>query len=66
MLQKILDENNEWKTLDPQTKVGWRGPAIDRKDAKFLPKRVTHYGTWWDDYAPFRVRNYLTTERLKN
>ena len=40
--------------LDPEVKVGWRGPAIRLTDAQRLPKHVTHYDTWWDDYMPFR------------
>ncbi len=56
----------DWRKLDPRTKVGWRGPAIKLSDAnKFLPKKVTHYGTWWDDYMPFRYDNFLEVERSK-
>lgn len=54
------------KKLDPKIKVGWRGPAIRLDDAKkYLPKLVTHYDTWWDDYAPNRYHNYLKVERIK-
>jgi len=53
----------KWTDLDSQTKVGWRGPAIDQKDAIYLPKEAVHYGTWWNDYAPFRIQNYLTVPR---
>lgn len=43
--------------------VGWRGPCIRKSDAlKYLPQSVTHYGTWYDDYVPFRYDNYLTME----
>lgn len=39
--------------------VGWRGPAIRKREAKFLPKTVVHYGTWYDDYAPYRYDNLV-------
>ena len=49
--------------LDPNIKVGWRGPSIRLSDAeKYLPDRVVHYDTWWDDYMPFKesdLTNYL-------
>ena len=45
--------------LNPRTKVGWRGPAIRKVDAKYLPKNVVHYDTWWDDYMPFRYQDFL-------
>jgi hypothetical protein len=51
--------------LDPKTKVGFRGPSIEFKDAKYLPKKVKHYGTWWDDYSPFRTHNFLNVKRIK-
>lgn len=48
------------KKLDPKIKVGWRGPAIRLTDAKqYLPKTVKHYDNWWNDYSPFRYRDYL-------
>lgn len=54
-----------YKDLNPKTKVGWRGPSIDKKDAKYLPKYFKHYGTWWDDYQPFRTHDFLKIERIK-
>ena len=39
--------------------VGWRGPAILKSDAKKLPKKVTHYDTWYDDYAPYKYHDWL-------
>jgi len=48
------DKINIYK-LDKNIKVGWRGPAILMSDAaKHLPKSVTHYDTWWDDYLPYK------------
>jgi hypothetical protein len=44
--------------LDPNIKVGWRGPALKREDAEKLPLYVKHYGNWWDDYMPFRCHNF--------
>lgn len=44
--------------LDKNIKVGWRGPAILMSDAKkYLPDKVKHYDTWWDDYMPFKKDN---------
>ena len=54
-----IPKNKDIKKLDPRIKVGWRGPAINKEDIKHLPKNVTHYGTWWDDYMPFRTHNFL-------
>jgi hypothetical protein len=46
--------------LNPRTKVGWRGPAITLENAqKHLPKTVTHYDTWWDDYMVWRYMDFL-------
>lgn len=61
--KKITDK--EIKKLPKNLKVGWRGPAIDVKDAKYLPKDFVHYGTWWDDYMPFRTHNFLKIKRKK-
>ncbi|AYV85418.1 MAG: hypothetical protein Satyrvirus15_15 [Satyrvirus sp.] len=51
------------KELNPKIKIGYRGPAIKYLDAKKLPKYYIHYGTWWDDYLPFRTHNFLTINR---
>lgn len=53
------------RKLNPKIKVGWRGPAIDMKDTKYLPKYFIHYDTWWDDYLPFRTHNFLKIKRIK-
>ena len=53
------------KKYDLHLKVGWRGPCIDKKDAKNLPKRVVHYDTWWNDYVPWKHPNFLKTKRKK-
>ena len=57
--------NFDLKKLVPKTKVGWRGPAIDFNDSKYLPKKITHYDTWWDDYSPFRTHDFIKIKRLK-
>lgn len=44
--------------IDARVKVGWRGPAIRMEDAEKLPSYFVHYGTWWDDYLPFRTHNF--------
>ena len=50
----------DWKNLDTRIKVGWRGPAILLSDAqKYLPRTCTHYENWWNDYLPFRKKNFL-------
>ena len=54
-----VTKNNYLEKLDKNIYVGWRGPAIKSSNTKYLPKRVTHYDTWWDDYAPLRYNNYL-------
>jgi hypothetical protein len=54
-----INEKNYLEKLDKNIYVGWRGPSIRSSDTKYLPKKVTHYGTWWDDYAPLRYHNYL-------
>ncbi len=51
--------------LNPKIKVGWRGPAIDMTDSKFLPKYFVHYGTWWNDYPGFRYYDFLDVDRIK-
>lgn len=43
----------DYTKLDPNTKVGWRGPAIAMSDVEKLPRTFRHYGTWWNDYAPW-------------
>lgn len=46
--------------LNPRIKVGWRGPAIRLGDVrKKMPKYVTHYDNWWNDYLPFRKHDFL-------
>jgi hypothetical protein len=40
--------------IDPNVRVGWRGPSITLKDSFKLPLKVKHYGNWWNDYSPFR------------
>lgn len=47
------------ENLDTRIKVGWRGPAITREDAQKMPKFVTHYDNWWNDYLPFRTHDFL-------
>ncbi|VBB18431.1 hypothetical protein YASMINEVIRUS_894, partial [Yasminevirus sp. GU-2018] len=55
---KNSDHRVDINNLDPEVKVGWRGPAIRMTDAKNnLPDYVVHYGTWWDDYMPFKSHN---------
>lgn len=56
----INHNKTDIKKLNPLTKIGWRGPAIRLSDAKkYLPKSVTHYDTWWDDYLSYRNDNFL-------
>lgn len=44
--------------IPDDTAVGWRGPCIRESDAiKYMPNKVKHYGTWFDDYVPFRYSN---------
>ena len=53
---------NESNVLDA-VPIGWRGPCIRKSDAlTYLPRSVTHYDTWYDDYVPYRYSNYLTME----
>ena len=59
-------ECNDYRTLNPHTKVGWRGPSINLSDAKHLPNTVTFYNVWWNDYAPYRHSNYLKIKRSKD
>uniref|UniRef100_A0A6C0CAL7 Uncharacterized protein n=1 Tax=viral metagenome TaxID=1070528 RepID=A0A6C0CAL7_9ZZZZ len=61
-----LNEEDDISKLNPRTKVGWRGPCIDAKDAKFLPKTITFYDTWWNEYCPYRYDNYLKVKRIKS
>jgi len=40
--------------------VRYFDPAIRMLDAiKHLPNKVTHYNTWFDDYALLRYHDYL-------
>lgn len=48
------------KNINGQINVGWKGSAIRLSDAKkHIPSKITHYGTYWDDYGMFRYRDYL-------
>ncbi len=58
-----IPKNIKFNKLNPKIKVGWRGPAIRCTDTKHLPENVVHYGTWWDDYLPFRYHNFLKVNR---
>ncbi len=49
----------EYSDLNPKIKVGWRGPAIRVSEANFLPEKVTHYDTWFDDFAPYQYKIFL-------
>lgn len=51
---------------DVKTKVGWRGPAINCKDASALPEYVVHYDTWWNDYVPFKHADFLKIKRIND
>ena len=59
-----IPKNMTHKDYDPRTKVGWRGPAIDINNCKYLPKYYVHYDTWWDDYLPFKYKNFLDIPRV--
>lgn len=57
--QPIPDEI-DIKKLNPKIKVGWRGPSLRKIDAiKYLPRQVTHYNDWWNDYVPFKYNDFL-------
>ena len=69
-INKIALGDNNWfwgpipddismESLNPKIKVGWRGPSIDMKDAKNLPKYVVHYGDCTNDYSPWLTGNML-------
>lgn len=46
--------------LNKNILVGWRGPGINMINVKkYMPKYVTYYDTWWDDYVVFRYKDYL-------
>ena len=51
--------------LNKKTKVGWRGPCIDKKDAKYLPRQVIYYDTLQDDWLPYREMDFLKVKRIK-
>lgn len=55
----------DFQKLDPRTKIGLYGPAVNLADTKLLPKTVTFYGTWWNDEVLFRHNNYLGVRRTK-
>lgn len=56
----VIDSKTNIYELDPKTKIGWRGPAITQTNAKkYMPKTVTHYGTWWNDYLVWRYTDFL-------
>ena len=60
LCNKHKSKNFSVDKLDPNILVGWRGPCIKMSDAeKYLPARVRHYGTWWDDSLPFKYQDYL-------
>ena len=52
---------HEFKSLklDPKIRVGWRGPALRRSDAEKLPRKLTYYDTWWDDYGVMRYHDLM-------
>lgn len=54
-----LSCEDDLSKLNKKTKIGWRGPCILLKDAKKLPKKVKHYGTWWDDYMVWKYMDFL-------
>lgn len=57
----MCPEKIQKKGLDKKTKIGWRGPAVLVSDAKkYLPRKIKHYDTWWDDYAVFKRTNFLS------
>jgi len=47
------------KGLNENILVGWRGPAINRKHLKELPKKIRLYRTWWDDYGVSKYHDWL-------
>ena len=51
--------DKQLKKLNKNILVGWRGPAILKSDAKKLPKKITYYDTWYDDYAPYKYHDWL-------
>jgi len=65
MFWDVLNDDADIRKLNPRTKVGWRGPCINMMDAKHLPKTVTYYDTWWNEYVPYRHRNFLKVKRIK-
>lgn len=55
-----ISDNYDISKYDPEIKIGWRGPAIKVTDAiKYMPRTITHYGTWYDDYLSFKYTDYL-------
>ena len=58
----ILDNINI-KDLNPKTKVGWRGPAIDQKYLPYLHQQVVIYNNSENDYAPFMYNDFLSIAR---
>lgn len=51
-----LPDKYKLNKINKHIKVGWRGPAIDMKNMKYLPKTFVLYDTWWDDYCVFKKR----------
>ncbi len=62
---KSITKRPDWEKLDPQIKVGFRGPSINKQDAEHLPKLVKHYDNWWNDYSPFRTQDFMNVKRIK-
>jgi hypothetical protein len=54
------EEKVDISKYDKKTKIGWRGPAVTVENAKkYLPRKVTHYETWWNDYTPYLYDDFL-------
>lgn len=47
------------QNIDQEILVGWRGPSILRSNVKKLPKTVTYHDTWYDDYVPYKYKDWL-------
>jgi len=45
--------------LDDDLLVGWRGSSIDMKNMSKLPRKITLYDTWWDDYGVTKYKDWL-------
>lgn len=51
--------SEQLKDINKEILVGWRGPAILKSNINKLPKKVTQYDTWYDDYAPYKYNDWL-------